>query len=493
MKHIYNKISIILAGATLLAFAACTEEVLRDASPVPEGGVQAYIPETNSTSLLFLPDDAATTFTITIGRQNTQGRVEVPLSITEKKGLLALSNNIAVFEDGQALTELEVDFSVMEPGESTVLELAIKNDADRYLYGLSKYSITVLRDYKWVDVGEADFKDLFWTGATVKLPVQQAEGALLFRFKDIYSEIFLALDPTDPDIEKCKGYHLQFYLDTTYTDASETYRSCKADSLPTAIQDLGLGMYGITFLWAAPGKSYANYCEFTNEGNVYRIDGVYLNNGELWNFYTFTFTWTDGFPGIIPNPYKDETIVIDSLKRTMTDAAGYYFGWEEYSHNNTDEYGSRIPVYVDNYIVEMVCNDLYISLDMLIHDNASIPAGVYPINNSDLENSVRPGNYAEVSTYGISSYVELAIQDVILYLVSGTVEVEYDNDDNCTITVDAVTAKGSVIQATWTGDLQITDLTSAGAPGAAVKAGLKVKAKAGVKTGQRPQKLSSIK
>jgi hypothetical protein len=491
MKNIYNKFSVILVGALLLALASCTEEVLRDDSPVPEGGIQAYIPVTNSASLLFLPD-APTSFTITIGRQNTQGRVELPLLVTEEKGLLTLSD-IAVFEDGQALTELEVDFSAMALGQTTTLKLAIKETTDRYLYGLSEYSITVLRDYKWVDVGSADVQDLLLGGgATAKVTIQQAEGALLFRLKDVMSEVFLAADPADPDIEKCKGYHLQFYLDTTYTDVSKTYRSCKADSLPRGFQDLGLTHYGYELYWVKGSYGGA----FSNEGNVYTINALLTDNRSPAYYWNFEFTWTEGFPGDPsdkPDPYKGETIVIDNLKRTMNTGDGYFLGLSRYY--STDEYGSRVPIYLGDYVVLLEGDDSFISLDILtfFEDDLAIPAGVYAINNSDDGNSVRAGNYAEVTTYGTSSYVELAIEGVILYLVSGTVEVEYDDQGNCTITVDAVTAKGSVIQATWTGDLQITDSTSAKASGAAAKAGLKAKAKAGINASQRPQKLSLIK
>lgn len=458
---ILNKFSVILAGALLLALASCTEEVLRDASPAQAGdGIQAYIAETNPTAYVFLPDDPATSITVTIGRQNTQGRVEVPLSVTDEKNLLVL-NDVVTFDDGQALAELAVDFSAMEVGQSTTLDLAVKNEADRYIYGLSEYSITISIDYKWVDRGSANFYDGFWTGETAKIPIQQAEGTQLFRFKDIYSEIFLALDPTDPDVEDCKGYHLQFYLDTTYTDASNTYRKCTAIALPTGVQDLGIGKYGYTFYWAPAGQPYASYCSFTNDGNAYTIAGLVLVSGAVTYYWNCQFTWDDGFPGIIPDPYKGETVVIENLTKTLTAAQGYYLGYQGYSYYDKDEYGSRTPVYVDNYIVQLEGDGLEVSLDVLaLNGTASaIPVGTYTINSSNKENSVRVGNYAETAS-GTSSYAQLPAisSDLFLYLLSGTVTIEYDSS-NYTITIDAVTAKGSVIQATWTGALTITDLS----------------------------------
>jgi hypothetical protein len=475
MKHLYNKFSVILAAALYLTLAACTEEVLRDASPAQDGGVQAYIPETNRASRSFLPD-APTTFTVTIGRQNTTGRVSVPLSLTEEKGRLKFENGVAIkdtaitFEDGKALVELVVDFSKMALGESTSLKLAIKNDADRYLYGLPEYNITVERDYKWVDVGKVTFYDGFWTGETAKIPVQQAAGTQLFRFPNIYSEIFLALDPTDPDIEACRGYHLQFYLDTTYTDASKKYRSCKADSLPSGDQDLGIGMYGYIFLW---GGSYASSCAFTNDGNVYTINGLMKEDGVVSYRCNYQFTWTDGFPGEIPepkDPYEGETITLaDTLKLTASSAAGSYSGYN-YTYNKKDEYGGTEQVFVINYIVQLATdNGDAISLDVLApYESADyatkIPAGTYTINSSDKENSVRTGNFAEYDTYGTGSYAQISAtaisSDFLLYFTSGTVKFEYGASDNLTITIDAGSAKGSAIQATYSGvSPTLTDLT----------------------------------
>jgi hypothetical protein len=489
MMKTYNKISIILMGALLWALTSCTEEVLRDASPVQEGGIQAYIPETNSASHLFLPDDA-TTFTVTIGRQNTQGRAEVSLSVTEEKRLLVLDNTV-VFEDGETFAELEVDFSAMNLGQSTTLELAI-NEADRYLYGLEKFSITVLRDYKWVDVGSVEFQDLFWTESTAKVPIQQAEGEDLFRLKDVYSEVFLALDPTDPDIKKCRGYHLQFYLDTTYTDATEKYRFCNAQKLPTGVQDLGIGMYGYTFYWALPGELNGGYCSFTNYGNEYQIDGVCYLNGAPKYYYTFKFTWTDGFPGIIPDPYKGEDIVIGNLERTMDSAEAYYLGYRSYDVKDMFENDSTI--YVDNYRVVLKSDDVTISLDVLAFDGSAdqIPAGTYTINNSNDGNSVRPGNYSEAND-GLSSYVKLALDlDLTLYLASGTVEIAY-NVDEYTFTIDAVTVKGSVIKATYTGPLSITDSPIPGSVPGGAKAKIKAVSKAVKGQGPQNAKLSLIK
>jgi hypothetical protein len=479
---LYNKFSIILIATFLLIFASCEETVTREPSPVQEGGTQAYFSEENSTSRLFLPADA-TVFAITVGRQNTQGRVTVQLLVNDKESVLVLNESVT-FEEGQALAEIEVDFSAMELGQSTTLDLAIKEETDRYFYGLSTLSIKILRDYNWVDVGIAEFDDLVWTEEKADVLIQQAVGTELFRLVEPYSEVFLALDDTDPDIEKCRGKYLNFYLDTTFVTGADDkkYRSCNAVKLPSGVQDLGLGIYGYGFYWALPGEPYAGYCSFTNYGNIYTIEGIVSDlAGAPLASYPYIFTWKDGFPGEIPDPYKGEDIENANLNKEMTDAAGYYFGYEYFSYYTKDSYGSDSAVYVAEYIVEMESQDLLVSLNVLafFDGNIAIPAGEYKINSSDDGYSVRVGSFTELP-YG--SFAEIPAVNSSLYFTSGTVKFEYSGNI-ATITVDAASAKGSTVKATWTGELAVVDLT--GAP-----AGIKGK------TGfQRPKraKLSLIK
>jgi hypothetical protein len=471
----YNKFSAILIGAFLLAFASCTEDVLRDASPVQEGGIQAYISEANSASHLFLPNDP-TTFTVILGRQNTQGNVTIPLSVNDKGNILAINDSIT-FEDGEALAELEVDFSAMALGQSTTLELGIKNEADRYSYGLSALSIAILRDYKWVNVGSVEYTEVDFGLGTAKVPIEQAEGTQLFRLPDLYYEICIAVNEPDP---VDKGYHFQFYLDTTYTDASKEYRSMQAISLPNDFQDLGTG-YEVYWNTTA----YGAYCTFTNYGSAYTLG--YLLTPDRSSLYLgkASFVWTDGFKGEEPDPYKGEDIENANLDKVMADAEGYFLGTRGYSYYSTDSYGSDSIVDVSEYIVKLANPDLDISLNILtfFDGNPVIPAGVYPINNSNDGNSVRVGNSVEVP-YGSYARIPAISPDLKLYFASGSVSFEYEANV-CTITIDAVTGKGSNIKASWQGELKISDGTAAESPGA----------KTEIKAVQKPKKakLSLIK
>jgi hypothetical protein len=443
MKYLYNKFSVIIAGALLLTLASCEKDAVREPSPAQDGGVQAYIAETNKTLQLFLPGDEATSFTVRIGRQNTAGRVKLPLVITDKNGLLDWDSDAVIFENGAAVAELEVDFSAMRLGESATLELAIKDEGDRYLYGLSKYSITVLRDYNWVNVGAVEFTDPAFGLGTAKVPIEQAEGTTLFRLPNLYYELCMAAKDSRP-IEK--GFHLQFRLDTTYTDASQKYRKYTAVSLPDN-QDLGVGYY---LRWDA---SWGQYCTFTNYGSHYSIGHLLVQEGSSnAAVLTSSFVWIDGFKGEEFDPYKGETIVIDTLKRAnQTGSMHIQFGGSYSYKAENKNYGGVTSVPVDSYRVKLTSTDLELSLDVnvLRPSHSRIRDGVYPINSSNDSTSVRAGSAMVFPQAG--SYARLpSIDDkAVLYLVSGTVAFQYDAAGKYTVTVDAITGKGSVIQASW--------------------------------------------
>lgn len=437
---LFNKYFIILLGALLTVFTSCTEDVIRELSPVQEGGIQAYFSGENQAALSFLPSDP-TEFKIIVGRQNTKGAETLELVVNDSKNLLVLDDAVT-FADGEALAELNVDFSAMQLGQSTTLTLEIKNEADRYWYGISSLTVSVLRDYDWESAGSVEFEDLDFGMGIVKVPIEHAKGTELFRLPNLYHEITVATDDPQPVDE---GYHLQFYIDTL------TYA---AKALVSGQQNMGTG-YNV--YWNT--VNYAAYCSFTNYGSKYSMSYLLVKGTSLY-LGGANFTWKDGFPGVEPDPYSGEDVVIGTLSKTMTSAAGMFVGYEDFSYYTTDIYGSDSTVYVAEYLISLNKPDdqVYMTLDMLTFFDGTleIPAGVYNLNSSDDGKSVRVGNASELP-YG--SYVELPSlgPDVLLYLVSGTVTVSYDESNVCTITVDAVSGKGSVVKTSWTGSLDIPE------------------------------------
>jgi hypothetical protein len=482
---LYHKYSAMLTGALLLAFASCTEDVTRDLSPVQEGGgIQAYLSQDNETSLSFLPDSLPE-FTVTVGRNNTAGAATVDLLVKDSKNLLDAPTSVT-FADGQATAEITVDLSRMALGQSTTLEVALANTADRYYYGLASISIDVLRDYKWEDAGKVEFNDLDFGMGKLDVPIEWAQGTQLFRLPNLYHEY----DESVP-----AGLHLQFYLDTlkvTGADGKE-YRKMAPLEL-TKVMTLGqhnLGT-GYNIYWRPDVPDYDGYFSFSNYGSSYTLNYLLVQGSSLY-IGAASFVWKDGFMGEEPDPYKGEDIEAKvDTDLTGAASAGYFFGDEYFSYSAQDEYGSSVRVSVGDYVIMLEHPEIFVSLEFLApyNDQVEIPAGEYAINNSELVSTVRVGNYAEAQDgYGSFASVPATVvtPEVNLYFASGTVKVEYSGTD-ATITIDAITGKGSTVKATWTGQLDIIDLTAA--PGGDAGA-----SKAGLKAHQKPQraKLSLIK
>lgn len=445
MKTI-SKIFLCIA-ATLFMFTACEDTIERGSSPADtSNGAQAYFSELNKTSLAFLPD-APTTFKIGIGRNKASEAATVEYTITDKNNVFVLDNSVD-FAAGETLKEVEVDFSAMSLGMTATLELKLKAE-DATMYGSSSLTISVKRDYKWIDKGNAVFEDALFGFGEGKATVQWAEGTDLFRLKDPYLGF-----KADFEVEEMEdGFGLSFYLDTLNNYAIK--------SVPNGFQDFGLlQLTPYSFYYTTEG-GLADYCSFVNNANQYVINYLLAENGVPSYIFDISFTWDDSFPGEIPDPYEgDVSIKVDW---TMTDAEAYYWGYDYYE--TEDEYGDDDAVFFDNYEVALASSSGDIVLDILslkVSNNIALPLGSFEINDSNLENTIRAG-YKSGTPLG--SYVEVPAIDAILYLVEGEVTIEEGaTSGTYKIAIDGISAAGATVEAEWEGSLTVQDMTPPPAP-----------------------------
>lgn len=432
-----NKIYLLCIMAVLLAFTACEDDILREPSPEDSAtGAQAYFPETNKTSLSFSPSDA-TTFTIEIGRRKFEQAGVVEYTIEDKEGVFVLDNSVS-FEAGEKIKEIEVDFSAMELGMNATLVLKIKPD-DVTLYGASSLSVSVLRDYVWVDRGTVEFTEDDFGLGTATVSIQMAQGTQLFRLKDLYSVL-----TTNDDDPVSAGYHLTFYLDTINNWA--------ADQISEGFQDLGTGYE----LYYVTTGNLAAYCTFTNRDNVYSAKYLLTPDGNSLYLGSFSFVWSEGFPLEIPDPYEGDAAV--NVDWIMASADVSYWGYENYSYDGMDEYGNPKPVYVDEFEIKLTNVNDFIVLSLLASDTGEeikLPTGTFDISASNKENTVRAGYK---SGDPIGSYVQVSSVNATLYLTEGTITIE-ENGGVYTITLEALSAKGADVKATWSGTVIVKDET----------------------------------
>ena len=438
MKAIYK---IYLLGIALMlmgvSFTACVDELVRDASPEDTAtGTQAYFSENNEKSMAFLPDDD-TVFSIEIGRRNATGAFDLPLQIIDEKGVFLLEDTVK-FAAGESLKEVEVDFSAMDLGMEADLIISLDPE-DATIYGNSTLTISVLRDYKWIDRGSVDFTEEDFGLGQATVVIQQAEKTNLFRLKDLYNVLD---DDEDDPIQP--GLHLKFYLDTLNNWAAVNF--------PQGFQDVGTG-YEVYY---DNSGGLAGYCSFTSKDNKYVAE--YLISPDRATLYLggFSFVWNGDFPGKIADPYEGDATV--NLDWTMSSAEVSYWGYYGYSYEIEDQYGSADYAIVDEFEIALSGSNGDIVLSLLTDyvGGELLPTGEYPINASDKENTIRAGFKADEPD---GSYVEVPSIGATLYLTEGKVEIA-EADDVYTIQVEGKSALGSEIKASWTGSVSIIDQTA---------------------------------
>lgn len=452
MKAIYKiyllGIAVILTGA----FTACVEdELIREASPEDTAkGTQAYFSENNKRSMSFLPTDE-TTFSVEIGRRNSTKAYELPLQITDEEGVFVV-DTVVNFKAGENLKNIEVDFSAMTLGMEADLVISLEPE-DATIYGNSSLTISVLRDYKWLDKGTVDFfeQDFGLEGGTVA--IQQAEGTNLFRLKDLYN----VLDDSDDPVPA--GYHLKFYLDPDNNWAALNF-------LP-GFQNLGTG-YEVYYDIAG---GFAAYCSFTSKDNVYSANYLLTPNRQNLYLGGFSFVWSGDFPGVIADPYEGDATV--NLDWAMATATVSYWGPEGYSYETEDKYGSVAVVRVDEFEITLSSGkgDIVLSLLTDYVGGKFLPTGEFPINTSNKENTVRAGFKSGVPQ---GSYVEIPSIDATLFLTRGKVVIS-EEEGTYTIEIDGSSALDSEVKASWTGTVTIVDETAEEEEGGAE--GIKAKVK----------------
>jgi len=278
MKKI-NKILLGILGVSVLLFSSCSDkEVVRESSPL-QTGTQAYFSTTNATSYSFLPTDSPF-FNVVIGRNNTKGKAIVKYKVTDSDKVFVLADSV-IFNDGVALDTIKVNFAKMVIGTTSTISLKI-DTLSTTVYGDASISVTVLRDYKWLDAGVAHMTS-GWAGGEANISVQHADATSIYRLVSPFYILEPAYCPKP-------GYHVQFILDANYNAAS----------LPM-FQDIGepASTGGTYWLYWNPAKTY---CSFTNVGNSFTIKGAWgkgvsTSAISLVTYATESFVWTKGYPG----------------------------------------------------------------------------------------------------------------------------------------------------------------------------------------------------
>ena len=431
-----NKVLLILASALFL-FTACEEKIVdREPSPLQEGGIQAYFYEGTKTSLSFLPDNDPV-FKIKVGRNNTGEAATLTYTIVDEDDIFEIPSSVT-FAAGEALAEIEIDFSAMSLGMTAKLTLEL-NENDAYIYGLSAVTVTVLRDYKWLPAGIVEMTSQ-WAEATADVEVQHAEGTNIYRLVSPY--YILEEDYAD------EGYHLLFELD-------EDYNALKFYERQSIGEESSAGT-PIEIFYGPLGDS------FTNNKNIFTLSTafIYINaagNLSGWTGISEVFIWKEGYEGEIgegPNYFEGEAETTFDIELAMSDALCVWYN--RYSNPGTDTYYLGLEDGKGNYL------DTYLFAEEDENGATVLKTGTYIIDESGEAGTAQAG-YKPLGGEPDGTVVYLSVINSYFYLIEGEIVVEKEGDVY-TISVDAVSAFGSNVKAEWTGNLDVEDILLMGAP-----------------------------
>lgn len=207
MKTI-NKLFLVTLIGGLFTLAACSDEIVREPSPIPTEGVQAYI-YADATDLTYLPNDKQS-FILTVARQNTEGAATVHLTAEGENFTVPATVNFAADESEK---KVEIAFDLVT-GTSASVNISIPEE-EAYIYGTSQIAFNVTRDYTWRDLGKWTLQSSFYG----------IEGTTQV-FKAVEVDLYKAIEPYD------EGYNLLF-------NVNENEVTVEKQAVVASFQDYG--------------------------------------------------------------------------------------------------------------------------------------------------------------------------------------------------------------------------------------------------------------
>lgn len=278
MKKINNYIVVLVAGlVTMLSSCNTDNEGTIYTPTLPEVSFFA-----EQQSKIIPLEETGIDLNIRIVRGKTSGTytVDYTATISDETAFSDESNGSVTFSDGEGTAFVVLKGQNLEIGKTYTIDLALseENKKDMSERGISATTISVMRDYNWVDAGTVLFSEVDFGLGDVEIPIQRADGFNQYRLPDLYYNL---TGGEDEDV--AEGGHLQFTLDDDYNAVS---------IVPVAsFVDLGVGYY----LYYNPEK-YPDYCSFSNEGNKYTLNYILSEDKSGLIPAGASFVWKEGYP-----------------------------------------------------------------------------------------------------------------------------------------------------------------------------------------------------
>lgn len=195
----YNFIGIF----TLLAFAfsACSDDVEYEPAPIPTEGTQAYI-YTSASSYVFTPDQEQS-FILNVERSNSAEAATVHLEAEGEAFTVPESVSFAAGEDKK---EVKIAFN-LAVGKSASVTISVPAE-EAYVYGQTKTTISITRDYTWTDYGIGVYtSELF--GDSWEQQILKAKEGNIYKLPDCITEGYPFIFTLSEDGQSLANWNLQ--------------------------------------------------------------------------------------------------------------------------------------------------------------------------------------------------------------------------------------------------------------------------------------------
>ena len=333
MKTINKYLFLAMAGS-MLTFAACSDDIERDPSPIVDPDCQGAYFAADNTYEYELEPESPTSITLTVARTNTADAATVGIEVlTNAENVFEVPESVS-FEAGQSEADITLNFPNAEIGTSYSYELKLEEGsynpyADQTLYAAGE----VIR-IKWNEFETAIYTDgMVSTVYSVEYPLswyvdadwaEFPDGSMRIRVLNPYCEafnvdangIYDGFPHVDATMITSNDVQMIINTDANRTEATMDYFDFGCFLNPDDGNLLGGTAFGI----------FSGTTDDFPLGVVdYDAEAKQLNSiifGENSLFASIATLWAEGRAGIASNP----TTLFFSLD-----------GWKKYQEENATE------------------------------------------------------------------------------------------------------------------------------------------------------------
>ncbi|MBR3877508.1 MAG: hypothetical protein IKJ23_04930 [Bacteroidaceae bacterium] len=210
--------SFLLVAAFVGLFTSCSDESYWDAYDTQEETTYSIAQPSNSFKLK--ATDTLTQVVVTFQRNKNNTTDTIPLSIKANSGIISVAQDYTVFESGKYTSDLVINIDndniVMGYNYQAVIEFLVDSvkffEHNYSLTGNNKYTLTFIKDYTWVPVGDVQYTEglvsAFYgvQNLTYSVPAEQAaENHGYIRLIDPYGKAW-PYNPNFSAVDNQKHY-----------------------------------------------------------------------------------------------------------------------------------------------------------------------------------------------------------------------------------------------------------------------------------------------